>query len=414
MPYLITRNESCRICGSKELKKVLSLGKTPLANSFLKKEEFNKEKTFPLEVYFCTKCNLAQLVDIVSKKRLFTEYVYFYSKMPTAGDHFTRYTKDVKRRFVSDPQKDLIFEFGSNDGILLKAFKQNGCSRILGVDPARNIAKVANENGVPTIADFFSYSLAKKIAKKYGNAKVIIANNTVAHINDLQDMMKGILQVLAMDGVFIFEAPYLIDMFENLAYDSIYHEHLSYLAITPLVYLFSLYGMDVFDVEIVQRQGMSIRVFTARKGKYPISDKVSELLKKEKRMQLDKVESYTTLAKKVEKSKIKLHKLLKKLKNENNMLAGYGSPARGNTVLNYCNIGTDMLDYVTEELPSKIGLNTPGTHIPVISISEARKKAPDYFLLLAWNYKDAILKKEKAIVKHGCKFIIPVEGVKIV
>lgn len=414
MPYLIKKNEQCRICNSKELEKVLSLGNTPLANSFLKKEDFRKERSFPLEVYFCSKCHLVQLIDVVSKSHLFSDYVYFYSKMPTASDHFTQYTKDVIKRFINNPSKDLVLEFGSNDGILLKAFQEKGCKRVLGVDPAKNIAKVANENGIPTIADFFSFAQAKKILKTHGKAKVIIANNTVAHINDLHDMVKGIQHVLDSEGVFIFEAPYLIDMFENLAYDSIYHEHLSYLAISPLMHLFKMYNMKIFDVQVVQRQGFSIRVFVSRADQYVVSQSVAELLKKEKKMGLDKKKSYYALAKKVEKSKVKLRKLLLDLKKKKLKIAAYGSPARGNTVLNYCEIGRDFLDFATEELPSKIGFLTPGMHIPVISIDEARNNPPHYYLLLAWNYKDAILKKEKAFIKKGGRFIIPVEGVKVI
>ncbi len=413
MSYLIKKNLHCRICNSEKLDKIISLGSTPLANSFLQQKDFSHEKSFPLEVYFCSNCHLAQLIDIVSKTHLFSDYVYFYSKMPTASDHFTRYTNDVMKRFITNPKKELVLEFGSNDGILLKAFQEKGCKRVLGIDPAKNIVKVANENGIPTIADFFSYAQAKKISKTHGKAKVIIANNTVAHINDLHDMMKGIQQVLDSEGVFIFEAPYLIDMFENLAYDSIYHEHLSYLAISPLDYLFKMYSMEIFDVELVERQGISIRVFVSRSNSRTVTKNVDKLRSKEKKLGLDTIKNYYALANKIEKSKNKLHKLLSDLKKKKLILAAYGSPARGNTVLNYCNIGPNILDFATEELPSKIGYYTPGMHIPVISIDAARKSPPDYYLLLAWNYTDAIIKKEKAFLENGGKFIIPVEGVKI-
>jgi hypothetical protein len=414
MADTIKKNSQCRICKSKKLEKFISLGKTPLANSFLKKQAFRNEKSFPLEVYFCNTCHLVQLIDIVSKEHLFSKYVYFYSKMPTASDHFTKYTQNVMKRFITDPQNDLVLEFGSNDGILLKAFQDNGCKKIIGVDPAKNIAKVANENGIPTIPDFFSSALAKKIEKTHGKAKVIIANNTVAHINDLHDMIKGILLLLDTKGVFVFEAPYLMDMFENLAYDSIYHEHLSYLAITPLTYFFDMYDMEIFDVEVVERQGISIRVFASRKDAYSKAKVVEELINKEKKTGLHKIKSYYSLAKKVEKSKEKLVKLLASLKKKNLKIAAYGSPARGNTVLNYCKLGPDILDFATEELPSKIGFYTPGMHIPVMSIEDARNNPPNYYLMLAWNYKNSILAKEKKYIKQGGKFIIPVEGVKVI
>ena len=414
MPTILTRNSACRICRSKNLKKVISLGNTPLANSFLKKKDFTKEKSFPLEVYFCTNCHLSQLVDIVDKKVLFSDYVYFYSKMPTASEHFTDYAKDIIKRFIKNKKKELVLEFGSNDGILLKAFQDFGCKKVLGIDPAKNITKVANKNGIPTIADFFTEKLAKKILKDKGKAKVIIANNTFAHINDLHDVMKAITILLEENGVFVFEAPYLVDMFENLAFDSIYHEHLSYFSLSPLKHLFAGYGMEIIDVEITKRQGNSIRVFTSYANTYPVSKNFYVLLQKEKKMRLFDIKKYHALSKKIEQTKNKLQKILTTLTKKNLRIAAYGAPARGNTLLNYCQIDSHFLDFATEELPSKIGYYTPGAHIPVISIDKARTNPPDYYLMLAWDYKDAILEKEKVFRRTGGKFIIPVEGITVV
>lgn len=414
MPQLIKKKSRCRICGSKKLEKFLSLGSTPLANSFLKKEDFPKEKWFPLEVYFCNNCYLAQLLDVVDKKHLFSQYFYFYSLMPQASQHFIKYATDVISRFISNPKKELVLEIGSNDGFLLKVFQENGCSRVLGVDPAKNIAQVATKNGVPNITDFFSYSLANKILSTHGKAKVIIANNVVAHIDDLHDLVKGVTQVLDAHGIFVFEVPYLIDMFEDLAFDSIYHEHLSFFSVSPLVHLFKQYNMDIFDVHLVQRQGKSIRAFASRSENYPTSRNVKDLLMKEKKMSIDKVKTYYALTKRIEKSKNKLNKILADLKKKKFKIIAYGAPARGNTILNYCKIGPGILDFATEELASKIGLYTPGMHIPVIHINESRKNPPDYYLMLSWNYKDAIFSKEKAFINLGGKFIIPVRGVKII
>ncbi len=393
---------------------VISLGATPLANSFLKKKDFNKEEWFPLEVYFCKKCYLVQLLDIVDKKLLFSDYVYFYSAMPQASKHFVKYATDAIKRFINNPKKDFVLEVGSNDGLLLKAFQNYGCERVLGVDPAKNITKVAIKNGIPTITDFFSFSLANKILRKHGKARVIIANNTVAHINDLHDLVKGIDKIMDDKGVFIFEVPYLMDMFEHLAFDSIYHEHLSFFSLLSLITLFKQREMNIFNVEIVQRQGNSIRVFVSRRGDFPISSIVKRLINKEKNRGFNKVETYYALAKKIEKSKKKLNKILIDLKKKKLRIAAYGAPARGNTILNYFKIGPDILDYATEELPSKIGFYSPGMHIPVICIEAARKNPPDYYLMLSWNYKEAIFKKEKEFIKKGRKFIVPVEGVKII
>ncbi len=410
----VRKHTKCRICGSSKLEQFLSLGKTPPANSFLKKENFKKEKWFPLRAGFCHNCNLAQLMDVVDKKVLFPEdYVYFFSAMPAASKHFMNYTDQVLG-YVKNKKKDFIVELGSNDGLLLKCFQDRGCKNVLGVDPADNVAKFANDQGVPTLAKFFSQKLAGEILNSHGKAKVIIGNNVVAHIDNHHDLLKGVDRLLDDDGIFVLEAPYLVDMFENLAFDSIYHEHLSFLAVRPLINLFKQYDMDVFDVKVVERQGNSIRVYGCRSGKYPINKSVGKLVKKELYLGMDKIKNYRTLAAKIEKSKVKLVKTLNDLKKKGFRVAAYGSPARGNTLLNYCEFGPKVIDFTTEELMPKVGSYTPGTHIPVVHVAEARKNHPDYYLMLAWPYKDAIIKKESDFVKNGGKFIIPTNGVYII
>lgn len=413
MPKFIKKKSTCRICGSKKLENFLNLGSTPAANKFLKKKDFKQEIWFPLVVYFCQDCYLVQLLDVVDKKYLFSQYVYFYSVMPTASQHFTGYAIRAIDRFITNPKKQLILEIGSNDGLLLKAFRNFGCNKVLGVDPAKNITKLANKNGIPTITDFFSYSLANKIVKKYGKAKLVIANNTVAHIDDLQGLVKGIKKTLDNKGVFIFEVPYIMDIFDQVAFDSIYHEHLSFFSLLPLITLFKQHKMEIFDVKLVKRQGNSIRVFVSAPGNYRISRQVKKLLRNEKKKGLYKFKTYQKLAKNVEENKIKLNKLLHELKEKQFRIAAYGAPARGNTILNYCDIGPNLLEFATEELESKINLYTPGMHIPVIDVKKARKTPPDYYLLLSWTYKDEILKKERDFIKKKGKFIIPV-GVKII
>ncbi len=405
---IIKKNLACRACGSSKLEEFLSLGKTPPANAFLKKKDFNKERSFPLRLGVCRSCKLVQLLDVVSKEHLFSHYVYFFSAMPTASNHFGVYAQDIAKRFIKNQASDLIVELGSNDGLLLKSFQESGCQRVLGIDPAKNIAKFANEQGVPTLAHFFSHKLASKVSRTEGKAQVIIGNNVVAHIDDWQDLAKGVDELLAQDGVFIFEAPYLMDMFENLAYDSIYHEHLSYLSVAPLVRFFKKYRMNVFDVQPSQRQGNSIRVFVSRLGEYKILPSVKKFLDKEKRAGLGRLSSYHALAKRIQASRNQLVATIQDLKNKKMRIAAYGAPARGNTLLNYGNIGPKLIDFATEELPLKIGLYSPGMHIPVKHIEDARKNHPDYYLLLAWNYKDQILKKEPEFIKQGGKFIVPV------
>ncbi len=407
MPNLLKKNTKCRICKT-PLVEFLSLGQTPPSNAFLKKKDFATEQSYPLRVGFCRLCHLAQLMEVVDKNALFSHYVYFFSVMPTASNHFGAYAEDVIKKFIKEPKKDLIIEIGSNDGLLLKAFQKKRCANVLGIDPAKNIAKFANKNGVPTLADFFSLPLARKIVQEKGRAKVIIGNNVVAHIDNLHDLTRGVDKLLDEKGVFIFEAPYLGDMFENLAYDSIYHEHLSYLALVPLIKLFKQYNLSVFDAQITQRQGNSIRVFVSRAKAYPISANIQKLLDKEKASGMHKLSSYQALAKRIHASKDQLRALLLKLKAEGKTIAGYGAPARGNTILNFSQIGSDILDFATEELPLKIGLYSPGMHVLVRNVVDARKNHPDYYVMLAWNYKDQILKKEAKFIKNGGKFIIPI------
>ncbi|MBI2635352.1 MAG: class I SAM-dependent methyltransferase [Parcubacteria group bacterium] len=405
------------MCKSGRLSQFFDLGETALANSFLSKEALDKpEPKYPLKVFFCEDCGLSQLVHVVEPEILFKNYVYFSSGMPALPEHFQKYAEEAVNNFVSSRRRqgfggqakdDLVVEIGSNDGLLLGAIKNLG-AKVLGVDPAENIAKVANERGVETLPEFFSEKLAGKIAAKYGKAKVIIGNNVVAHIDNHHDLVKGVSALLADDGVFMFEAPYIADMFENYTFDTIYHEHLSYLSVRPLVNLFKQFGMELFDVKVFPVQGNSIRGYAGKLGQHEISPRVAELLQKEKSMKLDKLETYLKLASDVNEMKQKVRATLDEFRAEGKRIAGYGAPAKGNTLLNYFGIGPDILDYTTEALPSKIGFYTPGTHIPVVNIEDARKNPPDYFLLLAWNYKDVILKKEESMIKNGVKFIMPV------
>jgi SAM-dependent methyltransferase len=406
-------NTVCRICASSELEEVISLGATPLANAFVKKEDFDAELAYPLRAYFCHSCNLLQLLDVVDSKELFSHYVYFTSVMPTTPKHFLDYAHSIMRSFIQNPAKELVVEIGSNDGLLLQAFKEKG-AQVLGVDPAVNIAKLANERGIPTIADFFSERLAKQIKTEHGPAKAIIGNNVVAHIDDHHDLLRGVKHLLAPKGVFVLEAPYLVDMFENLSFDTIYHEHLSYLAVRPLSRLFEQFDMEVFDVQLFPVQGTSIRVFACHRGEYPIAPSVRSLIQKELALGLDAASSYHALMSRIEKLRDTVMKKVRDLKKEGEKLAAYGAPAKGNTLLNYFKLGSDLLDYATEELPLKVGFYTPGMHLPVIHIDEARTRAPDYYVMLAWNYKKKILEKEAAYLKAGGHFIVPVGDVEVI
>ena len=403
---MISTNSTCRICQGIKLTKVIDLGVQPLANAFLRQEDLEKEEPrFPLEVYLCADCHLAQLIHVVDKEILFRNYIYFSSGMPKLSEHFERYAEEVRQRFLPGPY-DLVVEIGSNDGILLRHFKERGL-RVLGIDPAENIAQVARERGVETVADFFTETLARRIASEKGQAKAILGNNVIAHINDYHDLCRGVKALLDPAGVFVFEAPYLVDMFEHATFDTIYHEHLNYLAVLPLQRLFALFDLEIFDAQTVSTQGQSIRVFAGHRGAHRVSASVAGAVIRERAWGLHMPEAYRELAGRIAANKERVINLIRQLKQGGSRLAAYGAPAKGNTLLNYYGLGAESLDFALDELPAKQNLYTPGTRLRVISREEAQRQQPNYYLLLAWNYRKVILEKEKDFLAAGGAFIMP-------
>ncbi len=401
------RNSECRMCKSKDLYKFLDLGEHPPSDAFLKKEQLGlPEPKFPLDVYFCKNCGLVQLGFVVQPELMFNkDYVYVTSVSKTHDKLFGQFAEEVVKRFNVSGR--LVVEMGSNDGTLLKHYKRLGC-KVLGVDPS-GAAQLAVKSGIDTINDFFTEAVALKILSEKGKASVITGTNVFAHIHDLDDVMRGASQLLEDDGVLIIESPYLVNLVENLEFDTIYHEHLSYLAVRPLSVLFERFGMEIMDVKRTMIHGGSIRVFVKKKkGKWPVSPAAKELIELEKKMKLDAPETYKKFAKKVEHLRENLVGLLRKLKADGKKIVGNGAPAKGNTLLNYCKIGTDLVDYIVEINPIKQGLYTPGMHIPVLPLEKIPEDKPDYVLILPWNLKDDIMKQEQRIRKWGGKFIIPV------
>ena len=401
----VTSRTKCRICSSSELEAVIDLGNQPLANGFLPPHKDVREEYIPLRMCLCKSCGLCQLSHVVDPETLFKEYVYFSACMPTARDHFRAYALEIAEDYLLP--ESLVVEIGSNDGIFLKEFKKIGF-KVLGVDPAVNIAKEANQDGIQTVPDYFSESLAKTILDRYGQADAVIGNNVVAHIDDHHDLVRGVARLLAPRGVFVFEAPHLVDMFENGAFDSVYHEHLSYLSLKPLKQLLKLYGLEIFKVKRVKIQGVSLRVYAGWKNSYPIEKSVDECDAIEKHFNLHHLEAYRDLSKKIHAKKNALAEFILRAVSDGKRIAVYGAPARGNVLLNFLSLPRGTFEYATEELPSKIGLVTPGTHIPVVDIKDARRNPPDYYLVLAWNYRDAILNKEREFLQNGGTFIFPV------
>ena len=412
--FLVKKIKRCRVCGKNDFTKVFNFGPTPLANEFLKKGEVDKEESFfPLEVYFCNNCSFLELGHVVNPKILFGNYVYVSSTSQVFINHFKEFANSIFPRFNLNA-KSLVIDIGSNDGILLKPFKVLS-ARVLGIEPAKHIAKVAEKEGIETIAEFFSANLAKKIVKEKGKARIITATNVFAHIDDLDEVIKGLNELLLDDGVFIMEAPYLVDFIQKRYFDLVYHEHLSYWAIAPLMKLFKRFNMKVFDVIKVGAHGGSIRVFVEKSnGPYKIEKNIEKFIALEKKYKLQSIDTYKEYVKKVYENKSKLISLLTKLKVKNKRIAAYGAPAKGNTLLNFFGIGNEMLDYVVDDSPWKQGLFTPGKKIPVVSSGKLYEDKVDYLLILAWNFADSIMKLHEKYKKLGGRFIIPVPKPKIV
>ncbi len=398
----------CRACRKHSLNFLFSLGMTPLANAFLTREKLNKpELFFPLDLYQCNQCGLVQLGHVVSPEVLFGNYVYVSSTSKVFIEHFALYARQIVKRFRLN-RKSFVVDIGSNDGILLRSCKSLGV-RVLGIEPAARIAQEARRNGVPTVSKFFNTNVAKTIVATKGKAMVATANNVFAHIDNLDEVISGIKILLEDHGVFIIEAPYLGDFLQKNYFDLVYHEHLSYLSIRPLQALFDRFSMQIFDVQKVPVHGGSVRVFVKNiKGSQQIRPSVAEFIKKEQEMKLYDAETWKSFARKILLNKAALIRLLSRFKSAGSMIAGYGAPAKGNTLLNYFGIGKEMLDFIVDDSSWKQDLFTPGTHIGVVSSDTLYQKRPDYLLILAWNFAPSIMHMHKRYHDEGGRFIIPV------
>jgi len=407
------RVKGCRICGSKKLHEFLSLGSMPIPNGFLTKEELKKpEIYYPLGVYFCQSCGLAQLTHVVPPEIMFKNYLYIPSTSTTMLQHFKELANETVVKFKLSP-KDLVIDIGSNDGTLLNFFQEDE-ARVLGIDPASNLVKIAQLKGVETIDDFFTTNLAKKILKEKGKAKVITATNVVAHVNDLHNLCQGISLLLDKEGVFIAEFPYLPDLLSKNEFDTIYHEHLSYFTIKPLTILFKKHRLLLFDIRRIPIHGGSIRIYVSHdQSHYKESKTVKEFLEQELLKKLYTKEPYDDFGRRVGVIKRDLLNLLKRLRTQGKTIVGHGAAAKGNVLLNYCGIGTDLIDYIVDSIPFKQGRYTPGTHIPIYPEKRLEKEVPDYTLLLAWNFADEILKKQIRYRMKGGQYIITIPYLRI-
>ena len=384
--------KNCRTCGSEELYEFLDLGFHPPADGILDSKEIEAPETFfPLKLCQCQNCGLTQLSYAVKPELLYGEkYKYESSMTETGKKHFFEMANSICQKFNLNPNS-FVIDIGSNVGVLLEGFQKNGM-KVLGIDPAPKIAKIANERGIETLQEFVTPELAQRIVYEKSKAKIISATNVFAHIDNKESLMNSVKTLLDEDGVFIIEAPYFVDLIDNLEYDTIYLDHLEYLSVKPLINFFNKYGMDVFDVEKYEIHGTSIRIFVCKKGKRPISDNVDKFLKLEEEKGIYKKETLNNFARDIKIHKKEFLELLRNLKSQGKKIVGISAPAKGNTLLNYCKIHDDLIDYMTEKSHIKQGCHTPGMHIPIKSDEKLLEDKPDYGIIFAWNFAKEIMK----------------------
>lgn len=406
--------QKCRICSSNNLKMILDLGEQPPANSFVDQSELNSlEHKFPLRLFWCEDCYLVQLLDIVNKEYLFKNYFYMTSASKPIVEHFQKYAQDIYQEFLQKENSPFVVEIGSNDGSLLKEFKKLNV-QILGIEPATNLSDLANQSNITTKNTFFSSDLSKEIIKSR-NASIVVANNVIAHVEDLQDLMYGIQILIGNNGVFVFEVPYLVDLIKNLEFDTIYHEHLSYFSILPLLKLVKQFGLEIFDIRKQSVHGGTLRIFVSKKNNFKINNSINDFINFENELGLNTNTIYHEFSLNVMNLKNQLKELLKKLKQEKKILFGYGASAKGNVLLNYCDIDNEILDFIIDTTPTKQNKFTPGTHIPIFSPEKIKSKGENVIaLLLAWNYEAQILDKEKQFRIDGGKFLLPIPTPKLI
>ena len=407
------RRSSCRLCGAKDLSLVLKLRPTPPANAFVRREQLEEvQECFPLDLFFCEDCAHLQLLDVVDPRLLFENYVYVSGTSPVFQRHFQEYANYVIQHFAP-PAGSLVVDIGSNDGTLLRFFKEAGYLA-LGIDPAQNIAHAAAQTGIETICDFFTPQLAHSIRQEHGAVSVVTANNVFAHIDDLSGVVEGVRRLLAPHGIFIFEVSYLGDVYEKTLFDTIYHEHLAYHSVKPLASFLASNGMELVDALRVDSHGGSLRgVAQLQGGPKKTGASVAEMIRFEEELGLDQAETFRVFAQHIEERKQELIQFLGRLKSEGKRIAGFGAPAKATPLMYHFGIGPEIIDFIVDDSPLKQGMFTPGMHIPVLPSQAIYDEKPDYVVLLAWNFAESIMAKHTRYRDGGGRFIIPLPKVEV-
>jgi SAM-dependent methyltransferase len=403
---------SCRFCASPLTVTFADLGMSPPSNAYLKPEQINSmERFYPLHAWVCEKCKLVQLEEFETPAEIFTEYAYFSSFSQSWLEHAERYVEMMIGRFGYNAQSQVV-EIASNDGYLLQYFKQRNVP-VLGVEPAANVAKVAlEERGVPSRVEFFGVATAKKMVADGITADLLLGNNVLAHVPDINDFVGGMKVLLKPDGVVTMEFPHLLRLIEQNQFDTIYHEHFSYLSFHTVERVFAKQGLKLFDVQELPTHGGSIRIFAAHaESNRPIEKRVEAMRKLEIDHGLESMETYRAFAETVRETKRKFLEFLIKAKRDGKKIAGYGAAAKGNTLLNYCGVRGDFVDYVVDKNPYKQNRYLPGVHIPIHGPEKLAETKPDYVLILPWNIKDEVVEQMKQIRDWGGKFVVAIPAV---
>lgn len=403
----------CRSCGSGDLHNVLSLGQMPLANSLVSVEKLDTaERVFPLELAFCPTCTLVQITETVSPEELFGDYLYFSSFSSTMLEHAENLADHlIETRALNS--ESFVVEIGSNDGYLLQYFVARGVP-VLGIEPAANIVQIAEQKGVRSLCGFFGAELAQQLKEQGQRADVIIANNVLAHVADLNGFVEGLETLIKNDGLIVVEVPYLVDLIDHCEFDTIYHEHLCYFSVTSLQRLFRRHGLELISVEKIATHGGSLRLFVMQEHLAKSDETVTALLNDEAEWGVNSVESYESFGDAVAQIKESIRASLNSISRDGGRIAAYGAAAKATVLLNFCEIGREVVEFVVDRNPHKQGRYVPGVRIPIVAPSRLLEEMPEYTILLAWNLADEVLDQEANYRQKGGKFIIPLPSVRIV
>ncbi len=405
----------CRFCQTPLQHVFIDLGLSPLANGYLTADELSSSQTYyPLQVFICSKCLLVQLPDTVSPEILFKEYLYFSSYSDTWLTHARNYAQDMIKRFNLS-SSNLVIEVASNDGYLLQYFQQKQIP-VLGIEPAENVANAAIKKGIPTKKNFLGEQTAQAIACAATQADLLIGNNVLAHVPDLNDFIKGLKLLLAPDGVLTLEFPYLLDLLKNHQFDTIYHEHFSYFSFLSVEKCLNHHGFDIFDVEQLPTHGGSLRLYIKHQDNkaHSLTGNPDILRKKEQETGLNQLDFFASFAAEIETIKMRLLQFLLEAKQNHKTVVGYGAPAKGNTLLNYCGIRSDLVSFTVDRNPEKQHHYLPGSQIPIQPVDSLYEFQPDYLLILPWNIKDEIIDQMSGVREWGGKFVIAIPELTII